>query len=157
AGAVRLGRAGPIEREHVASVVPLPILKDRADAAVGEPVEGVDADVGAEAVPQLEVVERDLRRIQLVHERVDRHPPDDRAALGHDVEPDRIPWSRGDAKDHDALELAVAALLVVEKFLADQALPPRNVSVQVHKTLPLLRAYVPRAPRGVPTPPGHGP
>src|SRR5690606_29007545 len=119
AGAVRLGRTGPVEVEHVASVVPLPILQDRADAAVGEPVEGVDADVGAEAIPQLEVIERDLRRSRLVHERVDRHPPDDCAALGHYVEPDRIPWSRGDAKDHDGHDFAVAALLVVEKFLAD--------------------------------------
>src|SRR5690606_41425938 len=85
-------------------------------------------------IPELEIIEREVRGVFLRYERRDGEPPDERARAGHHMETERVARARGEAEDDDGLDLAVMRLQVVEVLAADQALESWYVRVQVRHT-----------------------
>ena len=101
-----------------------------ADAGVLQAVEGGAADFVAEAIPELEPVERDAGGVALVAEGVNGETPDDGAAVGERVEAESVTFDGGNAEDADVDEFIVVGEAVVEKFFAEKTVEAGDVDVE---------------------------
>lgn len=93
-------------------------------------VERGASDFEAETIPKLEPVERDIGRVALVAERVNRKAPDDGAAVGEYVEAKSAALDGGDGEYADVEEFIVVSEAVVEELLAEKTVEARNVDVE---------------------------
>ena len=93
-------------------------------------VERGASDLAAETIPKLEPIERDIGRVALVAEPVNRKAPDDGAAVGENVEAESAALDGGDGEDADVEEFIVVSEAVVEEFFAEKTVETRNVDVE---------------------------
>ncbi len=120
----------PIEREEILAAFPGAIFHLDADAGVLQAVERGATDFVAEAIPELEPVERDDVGGALVAEGVNGETPDDGAAVGEHVEAESAAFDGGDAEDANVEEFTVVGKAVVEKFFAKKTVEARDVDVE---------------------------
>jgi len=112
--------AVPIQGEQILTALPGAVFGMHAHTAFLQAIKGGAGDFVAEAIPELEPIQRSERCIELVTEGVKRQPPDDRAVVRENVEAKSVAFYGGDAEDADIYELAMMRKTVVEEFLAKE-------------------------------------
>jgi hypothetical protein len=80
--------------------------------------------VVAEAIPELQPVERNVRRVFLVTQGVDRHSPDHRAVFSEHMETQRTAVNRRRAEDTHVQQFAVVRLAVIKELFSQQTVKP---------------------------------
>ena len=120
----------PIEREEILAAFPRAVFHLHADAGVLEAVERGAADLIAEAIPELEPVERNDGGLALVAEGVNGETPDDGAAVGERVESESVALDARGGEDANIEKFTVVRKTVVEKFFAEKTVEARDVDVE---------------------------
>jgi hypothetical protein len=104
AGFLGIFVAVPIQREHVLAALPGAVLDLHADANVLHAIERRAGHFIAEAIPELQPVQRNSGRVDFVTEGVQRQSPDDGTFVGENMKTERVAFDGGSAEYADIHE-----------------------------------------------------